>query len=370
MKVIIYGVNNLYYRRWIERYIREDCRIVAYSDSVYDYDIVDGKTFISPDRISREVFDFVILAIQKEENRTIVKNYLISLGIDEQKIVIPFMCDLHSAYTNIYHVNVVKDMVEHSANDDCTTLLLGNSASLSNINKDYFNEKIYDMSVAGGDLYYNLKLVQYAETKKLFSHVKRVYISMEYVDFNWDMSIDYNQYKTGQIFALQELHDWHNANRTGNRNIEHSIINYDLFGQKVHQENVHSKLQYYNNFTVIQPDFPTAKKLASIWRKVDDDRIKENRHCFSELVNCIKKRQLDFAILISPICLEYVSDVDKTAFASMREMFYLIINEYDLPVYDNSELYKHKTEFFRDVEHLNMAGSADYSRMLARELFG
>lgn len=351
VKVIVYGIYGIDMRRKIESFIDDDYCIVGYSDSYLELDILDGKPFIKKEDLCSEEFDFIVLAIKDIEKCKIVCEDLQKLGVEKNRIIIPHIL-INNRY--MYQKDIV-NYIDTSLDENTEIFIFGLSYSLRGILKSSLKRLCFDFSWHGLDMYYNMKLFEYASIKKRINLTAAILV-LPYYFFNYDMSLSKWQYTSGQILSVSQLHDFHNANEADD-DIRNYLESIKMFSKKY--------LDYYSASENIydRSRIDTGKKemLGHVWSEVHKHTIAENKVYFDEFITNLHKVTNRIIIIIPPF---YCNNIENLNVISIqKEIFYSIVNKYDIEIYDmindiNNEGY------YADATHLNYEGAKFFTQKI------
>lgn len=364
-KIIIYGVTNIKLRKEIEYYLSEEYKVVGYSDTYYNEDVIEQKRYVYPDNISTEEVDYIVLAVEDASIQITIANYLETLGVKRSKIVTPVIL-LEKQFANYSYL---KNDVSVCCKKDFRGVIFGLSYSRKGIIKSKLVKETYDFSRDGLDLYYNMQIYKYALQKGGFVRANYALCVFPYYYFDYDMSRSLEQYRSGQIFAVQGLNDWHNYSKcVGASNY---VTNFNLFGKK------YAEFYESRNYQPLTKDIIGEKdvvRLSNIWRCEHEETVAENMKLLKEFITLLKSRGMQIVIIVPPMYLENCSKEDKNAVEKKKEKFYKYIegltidNADSLMVKDYTELYKDKREYFYNPDHLNYNGSEEFTDVINHEV--
>lgn len=365
--IIIYGVTNIRLRREIEYYLSDEYIITGYSDTYYKEDVIDQKRYIPSKDICKEEFDYIVLAAEAEAAQMAITNYLEELGIERDKIVTPVIL-LEKQFAGYSYL--VNDVCEN-CKGDFQGLIFGLSYSRKGIIKKRLLKPFYDFSRDGMDLYYNMKIYEYALQRQGFPHAAYALCVFPYYYFNYDMSKSLAQYKTGQIFAMQGLKDWHNYTKCvgGGHKIGNYVANFKIFGEK------YAKFYESKNYQpiireVIHKDDMLV--LGKIWHHEYKETVAENSKLFHEFIALLKGKGMQIVIVVPPMYLKNCREEDKKAVERKKKEFYKNMEQWQedgsVVVKDYTNLYEENREYFYNPDHLNLYGSERFTEVINREI--
>lgn len=355
-KVVLYGVRHVELRRDVEYFLGNDCKIVGYSDTYYKNDVLDGKRFIPPDQLTNEEFDYVILLSFKESILESMRANLMLLGIPSQKIVRPTMF-LNKGMEKM-QLDLIADIEAQYHGE--SGLIFGLSYSLRGIFEKKLRPVFYDCSWHGIDLYYNFQIFQYMRKRCLLSNVKIAFMVFPYDVFNYDMSRSLYQYRTGQIFSLRGLNDYHNYQQTPGA-LEY-VINYQLFSKKISDFYRMRRYEQQNQGVYSGPDGKGA--LKGPWVRHYPETIVENTALFDSFCCALRDIGISLVMIVPPYYLKGFDRASLGAADRMKREYYQIIGAQGLKVFDFFDIYADCREFFVDLIHLNSYGAKAFTELI------
>jgi len=359
-RVILYGVRHVELRRDIEYFLDDAYEIIGYSDSYYTSDVLDGKRFIRPEQLSNTEFDYIIPLSFKEPTLTDMEANLKAWGCLPQKIVRPTMF-LHQGSEKM-QVDLIADIEAQYQGEK--GLIFGLSYSLRGILKKKLRPVFYDCSWHGLDLYYNYRIFQYMWGRGLLSEVRIAFLVFPYYLFNYDMSRAMYHYRTGQMFALRGLDDWHNYQQLAGAS--DYIENYRMFGRKI-SDFYHFYRYEHQNRGIYQGGDGEAN-LDGLWFQSHPDTISENKMLYSNFCRELTEKGIFPILIIPPYYLRGLNRLSIEAFENMKVEFYQIAKTIDVHTFDYSGIFADKRELFADLTHLNSDGAEIFTRILNEEV--
>ena len=153
-KVVVYGVRKLEIRRYIDHFLDESYEIIGYTDGHYTRDILDGKTFIPLEELSKWSFDFVLVCASSSSAQAEIKRSLKVLGVPPEKIVRPLML-LGKGYEKEL-TDLIADIEKNYHPGQ--NLIFGLSYSAEGVIEKKLNRPFYNCSSSGMDIYGNLRI--------------------------------------------------------------------------------------------------------------------------------------------------------------------------------------------------------------------
>lgn len=132
-----------------QSYLKDDYEILGIIDFEYDYDYLQQCNYIQIEQIKNMEFEYIIILDKDATSRRKVIDILIKEGVDDSKIIIPWL--LFKQDTGF-----IPDLSNEASNcKSIKTVILGLSYSLRGTDQNTINTKCYDCSWHGLDLYYN-----------------------------------------------------------------------------------------------------------------------------------------------------------------------------------------------------------------------
>ena len=354
-KIILFGVYALETRRAVEFFLdKEEYDIIAYSDSCYEFDVLDGKRFVSPKDLILFDFDYVVICAL-ESYESIVRN-LNAYGVSCDKIIVPALLRyLHNAK---YQIDAVKRIDIFSGSVD--GLLFGLSYSKRGMIEEYIDCNYYDFSGPGFDLYYNYKLYKYAiGNMRIPEHCSVAIMCFPYMYFDYDMSLSLAQYESGQMMQIVKLDDWHNAWSIPEA-IKH-IEMFRMFGKRMMEFYRMDNYSYVNYSVMHKKD--GLYDLDRVWFSCREKTYNENLSVMKEFINELNASCI--IILVPPFYIDGLSDISKKAFYEKKDRFYSTFDQYfsgiNVRIEDCSALYDDR-RLFDSYDHLNYYGAIEFSK--------
>ena len=249
-KVIVCGLRYVETLCGIENFLDSDYQIIGYADIDKSMNYLSWSggarsPFYTLEELRSLSFDYIILGLYGGEQLDELVKKLKALGYDS-KIVIPVCLKLTSVEK--CQPDIVEMIQNVEKQEEFFGIILGLSYSFSGLDKDVLSKKFFDFSFGGRDMYYNLKLLEYAFSIGKFSQIKMALLMFPYYYFDYDQSQSHAQYVSGQIFGVHRLNDWHNFEKaiypeevknyikfmTDNLKWEDSLNFFGLIGMKLY----------------------------------------------------------------------------------------------------------------------------------------
>lgn len=355
-KIILYGVRHVELRRDIEFFLDNEYEIAGYSDTYYTSDILDGKRFIPPNQLKTEEFDYIIPLSFRESTLADMKTTLQNQGIPLGKIIYPTMF-LHQNAEKM-QVDLIKDIEMQYQGEE--GLIFGLSYSLRGIFEKKMNPVFFDCSWHGLDLYYCYRIFQYMRSRNMLSAVKIALLVFPYYFFNYDMSMTFYHYRTGQMFALQSLNDWHNYRQTPGA--YDCVVNYQLFGQKISEFYHFQRYEHKNRGIYAGKD--GEADLDRLWFDNHPETEIENVALYNAFISELLSEGIIPFVIVPPFYLKGLNQVSLDAFEQRKQDFYRITAKANAQVFDFSKKFANHREFFADLTHLNSDGARDFTNVI------
>ncbi len=193
-----------------------------------------------------------------------------------------------------------------------------------------------------------------------------------YDHFHYDMSRSLLQYKSGNIFSLWGLDDWHNSEFC--KDAWEYIENYRLFAKRI-SEFYHLKQFDYQNSGHYDSAPDGEGNLMNIWFRKHEETVLENIDIYKRFIKQIKADGATPIIVIPPYYLSGINELSKKAFKEKREEFYQIVSSLEIEtgkvsIFDYSNLFENRREYFADLIHLNSAGAKLFTEIINTEVIG
>lgn len=354
-------------QRRIEYFLGVEFRIIGITQPDRESNIFeDDIPFFSIEALKSVSFDYIVIATLASSVAECWKKKLLEAGVAEEKIIEPFILQPYSGAK--FRENMVKSIRE--ADDKLVDgLMFGLSYSRKGIDLRKLRGKWFDFSSDGMDLYYNFQLYKYAVKHNKFPNAKKALFVFPNYYFQYDQSRSYAQYTSDQMFAVHELNDWHNFQKTGGdlAKVRTYIINYQMFGYKISE--------YYHPRRLLNPrtvwdGIDGQGKLPAGWLKEHENTVSEYRDIFRQFVTILSERNVQIMILQPPIYLNGIDEDQKISLKQKNEKFRNTVLEITenqgltVKIFDFTSLFAERRDLFRDLEHLNADGSVEWGKAI------
>lgn len=368
-RIILYGCGtaSVEMRRNVEFFMDKSYEITGCIDGKYNYDALDNKPFFEFEELQNIDFDFILLCSKKESTLASMLKRIQESGIDAKKVLTPLLfMEKSKERAHIDLINIVNNYYSGEPN-----LIFGMSYSYTDLILKGLKVPFFRCCCPGMDLYYSLEVYKYMHNyKKISKKIDIVWLMFAYDHFHYDMSRSLTQYKSGNIFSLWRLDDWHNAEFCADA--WEYIENYRLFGKRITefyhfgQFDHQNKSQHYSI-----PDGESV--LPSIWFRKHEETVVENIDIFKKFINLIREDGANPVVIIPPYYLHGIDKQSKEAFEEKRKEFYQILNDIEaetgrISLFDYSDLFEHRKECFTDLIHLNSLGAKLFTEIINREV--
>ena len=168
---------------------------------------MDNKNYFRLDELCNLKYDFILLCSKRESTLEKMLNWLIERGVDRKKILVPLLfMDKSNERSRFDLISEISNCYSGEPN-----LIFGMSYSYTDLIQKNLKIPFYRCCCHGMDLYYSFAVYKYMFAKKLVEKVNIVVLMFAYDHFHYDMSRSLLQYKSGNIFSLWGLDDWHNS---------------------------------------------------------------------------------------------------------------------------------------------------------------
>ncbi len=347
-KIILYGCGlaSVEMRRNIEFFLDGNYEIVGCIDGKYDHDAIDNRKFFSFEELHAVDFDFIVLCSKKEETIIKMLERVQDSGIDRKRVLTPLLFMEKS--NERWHLDLINNI--NTCYSGEKNLILGMSYSYTDLILNKLRESFYRCCCLGMDLYYSFEVYKYIMAKKLTNKVNTVMLIFAYDHFHYDMSRSRLQYRSGNIFSLWRLDDWHNSEYCADA--WEYIENYRLFAKRV------SGFYHFEQFDCQNEGYyysiPDGEgSLMNIWFRKHEETVIENVEILKEFIIQIKRDGASPVIVIPPYYLRGLDELSKNAFKEKREEFYQILHELEVEIgkvtlFDYSNLFAQQREYFTD----------------------
>lgn len=365
-KVIIYGIKNIMVRREIENFLDDEYEILGYSDGHYSCDFFDGGRFFPPEELCEQEYDFIILTPQSSAAQAEVRRFLSMLGVPPDKMIRPMILDRNDQSKRY------PDLIEYIDKNyqGEPNLVLGLSYSREGVCVKELDAPFFNCSSPGLDLYYNDCVYRYMERLLPARRLGAALLVIPYYYFDYDMSLSAASYTMGHTFALRQLDDWHHYQRVSIA--PEYVENYRMFGKKV-AGFYRISFAEKNMICRMYGEKEGSYMLDPLWFKGYEETAEENKEIFSRFYQEIESGGGRPIVVVPPFYLDGYNQVSKAALQPKKERFYSILGELEktlglIKAYDYFDAFSDKREFFRDITHLNAYGSAEFTRIINRDI--
>jgi len=362
--VILYGLKHLELQRNIEFFLDDAYEVAAFTDSYYMGAEWREKPFIPLTELGHYHFDYVLLLAYGEAALQSMRNSLLQLGVSPEKIVAPTMFLYRDAASN--QVDLIAEIQRTYKGEP--GIIFGMSYSMG-IGKDAFSIPFYNCSWSAMDLYYNFRIFEYMTQHDLLSTVKIALLVFPHYYFTYDLSQCRNTYKTGEMFSIRRLNDWHhNAQVPSGRDY---VENFHLFGEKV--DAFYRPRRHENRSCRVYQGHDGAAQLTKMWFRNYEKTIAENKGVFLKFCKGLSDAGITPALVVPPVYLNGVNAESMDVFRRKKEQFQQIVLETKqtastLDIFDYSTLFADKRDFFEDLVHLNAAGLLEFTRKIDQDI--
>lgn len=354
-QIILYGVRHVELRRDIEFFLDDGYEIIGYSDTWYTSDVLDGKRFIPLEQLRAVEFDYIIPLSFKEAVLADMESGLEKQGVSPEKIVRPTMF-LHQGAEKM-QVDLVRDLEAQYRGEN---LIFGLSYSLRGILKKKLRPAFYDCSWHGLDLYYNYRIFQHMRNRRMLSTAEAALLVFHYYCFDYDMSKTAYHYRTGQMFALRGLNDWHNYRQAPEG--ADCVANYQMFGRKI-SDFYHFQRYEHQNRGIYRGEDGKAD-LDGLWLRQYPETKTENIAVYGAFCQELRAEGIVPVLIVPPYYLSGLNQASLDAFEKKKESFYAVVEKSDIQIFDFSDVFADRRELFADLTHLNSDGAEEFTRIL------
>lgn len=292
--------------------------------------------------------------------------HLLAHGVPREKIVYPVVF-LHRNAEKC-QLDLIADIQEHDHREE--GLIFGLSYSLRGIRTDLLAGRYYDCFWSSLDLYYNIQLFQYMAEHGFLTAVRRVLLCFPYYYFDYDMSRFLHLYENGHIFAVRQLDDWHHFREVPGA-VDY-VENYRMFGQRL------SEFYHFRRFAFQSQDVYRGQDgretLNQIWFRRYEDTLAENKALFTRFIRDLLQRRISPVLVVPPFYLNGINETSRITFSEMRARFYGVLGDIQsifgssLRIFDYSEVFADKREYFVDITHLNSCGCEAFTKILNEQI--
>lgn len=367
-RVILYGVGSIELRKDAEFFMDDDYEIIGYSDTYFTCDVLDHKPFYLPDELCRLEFDFIVLLAYQEKSLSAMKHFLVEKDIPAQKILAPVIFLHHN--TEKYQLDVIQDILDnYGGGISWNGLVFGLSYSLCGIQTEAMTVPFYNCSWSSLDLYYNFRIFEYMQTHQLLSHVKTALLMFPYYYFDYDMSRFLHLYQNGHIFSVRQLDDWHHYKDVAGA--AEYVENYRIFGSKIAK--FYSFQRFGHQSQRVYEGEDASADLNPIWFRHYEETAAENIDLLAAFIRQLRSNAICPALIIPPFYLKGLHPTSQEAFRNKKQDFYRLLHKAfqqseAIPVWDFSQLFAERREYFMDTTHLNSSGAKRLTEILDERL--
>ena len=187
--------------------------------------------------------------------------------------------------------------------------------------------------------------------------------------FQYDQSRSLAQYTSGQMFAIHELDDYHNFQKTGGhyQEVRNYIINYRMFGRRMSE---YYHIHRFTNPTTIWDGKDGEGKLPGGWLKSHENTMPEYLEIFKKFIILLSRHFIRLTILHPPLYLKGMIEEHKQIVLVRNKEFLSQISESVTKAgcraywNDFTSVFAERRELFRDLEHLNAQGAAAWGEVI------
>lgn len=389
MKCIIYGLS--IYRKQIESYLKDDIDIIGYSDSFSDLDYFQGKKFYKPNELLDLDFDIIIIVIKTFVGCIDVEESLISLGIENKKII-----PLYKFMKYISIMKQDKNLIDTYLNkaSNVEGLIFGISYGEYGINPKYLNHKFYNFCRSSQDLYYTLIQLKYIKQnyKDKIKSLKYIVLDMyNYTYFNFDVSL--SKIALNFIYNNGFYEFTHNLSKNKNYSKKYHermkqeldedeiiLLNNIIEAERVIRDNNGYYLNYKSNNIILEEEDINMYNLSpfgysSIQKNVYTNTEQENIKILEEIINEILDINSEIKIylilipryIVQEQKLESIESIWKNKFYNTLEKLKLKY-KFEILDFKDCEEISSIRENYLDLEHLNYNGAIEFTKLLSNKI--
>ena len=367
--VVLYGVKQLKLRREAEAFLDDDFRIIGFSDGHYTFDILEGRPFYAPAELKTLNIDYILLLSYSEATLAQMRVDLLLHGIPDGKIVDPILFlpsfnGIETLKSAISNGNIVERIDRYYHGEE---YLLFGLSYCKGLLPEYTNFPFFNCATASMDIYYNLAVFRYMRNKGLLTNVKEALCLFPYYYLNLDSSRSRRSYQNACLYGIWQLNDLHHFPETAGA--ENYIANYRMFFSKFNAMYCSSRVSDCSYSRIIYQGDDYSAAPPPIFYKKHLETIEENRALFFSFVDELTDAGIKIRILIPPFYLKGYTQAGIELMYEVKQEFYDMIAELKthnehIGVYDFFEQFSDKRSFFDDLQHLNVEGAKEFSRLV------
>lgn len=342
--------------------LKDNINILYYCDNDKQKwgEIYNNVEIISPERIQRLNYDFIVIASQFNDE---IYNQLLEIGVCPNKIFQFFK--YVDSLSNCVKVDVQKVI---DSKQTVQGIITGISYAESGINEKILIKKTCKMARHSQDLYFDYHLVKYVidNYKEVLNTLKYVFISLSYYSFEYDMSYSAMKGKVplyyqviGKKHNLHNIHEYINKTNV-NRDIAKEIFNLYQNGYLEVDWYIRNN---YDNTSNLSEDIGKKQALLD-GNKNYPETVKENIEILRKYLKLLKDNNIKPVVIVCPVSKYYAKYFPKR----LIDEFYMIIRkigkEYNFQFLDYFDSNLFCNEDFYDVSHLNHKGAEKFTNIL------
>ena len=173
MNVILYGLGSGVEQ--IKSVLKEEHRVIAYSDSFSCIKNYMEAPFVKPSDIKKIDYDFIIITIRDRRDAYFIYEWLVREYDVESEKIIPYFCYVDM---ELYKAKLLQQ------NDEVEGLIIGNSMSQYGFIEDVFPGSFLNLSCRSQDIYTSSYVLEKIMTEYPQKVEKLKYLIFDLYDYN------------------------------------------------------------------------------------------------------------------------------------------------------------------------------------------
>ena len=335
--------------------------IVGYTDCKFcfkDYVQYDSYLYKPIVQYVQELFDYVVITYRNEKK---IEKALEEFDVIKEK------CIVYEWFKDATIINPFRKFEHSKLNFE--QIILGMSHSQVAIQTQLLNNLTYKFSLPSMDMFCHYQLYNKlkVESKKM-QKVNRIILELPYYIFNYDLSKSVRSVKK-RLFYFKLFNCFHNYGKTQEeKDTIRQFYNYMCIFKTVNPELASNNTDEYE----IKKDLKSivisvfdqinvVRQKQKVWSVFREETIEENIHIFNMLISDIRRDfpETSIEILVCPFNPLF-RIINRRDICKMRKLFYSIMKENQVKVYDNFSK-EHNPFCFNDHCHLKSTVAREYT---------
>ena len=366
-RIVIGGLEDKRLLGASEAFLDDGHEIVAYCDVAPVPETVSkGRNVVPIEQLKSVQFDYLVFASFDAAKQSAITKRLRAAGCSQPTLIERIFLPKAPERTQEDKVRLID-----RSEGEYHGVIMGLSHALTGIDKSKLAKRFFELSWRGQDMYYNLQLFRYAVEHGKFTDIKEAWLVFPHYYFDYDQSQSFQQYRSGQLFGVHRLNDWHNVDVIRNAKLRaqaHDLITqWRLFGRKF--ADFHKYKNPIKNMKVYQVPDGQGELPKGFWT----DRpatVESNRAVFRELIKLLRERHVLPTLILPPLFVKGLNADNVKQLDLIGRRFRTVMTEEVrktggiIRFGDLTALFADRRECFRDTEHLNYIGAGAFAEYL------